>query len=174
MKRLALAFLIAAGPAAAEEALESRSLMEGKVTIQVPASFTPMSDEHRKLKYPGANAPALVLTDESSTVNIAIDQKPMAIAPNQIKELEAPMRQQFASAKLNSSGMRSINGNDFLVIDVDVPLTDGTNHNHIAITSLEGRMLIISYNCMLSRDANCGALGNRVIESIRLNAKPAG
>ncbi len=133
-----------------------------------------MSDEHRKLKYPGANAPSVVLTDESTTVNIALDHKPMAIAPNQLKELEAPMRQQFASAKLNSSGMRSINGQDFLVFDVDVQLPDGANHNHMAITSFEGRMLIISYNCMSSRDANCGALGNRVIESIRLNGKPGG
>ena len=174
MKRLAIALIFLIGPAGAEEALESRSLLEGKVSMQVPASFTAMSDQHRKLKYPGANAPALVLTDESTTVNIALDHKPMAIAPGQIKELEAPMRQQFASAKLNSSGMRSINGHDFLVIDVDVPLADGSNHNHMAITSLEGRMLIISYNCMLSRDANCGALGSRVIESIRLNDKPGG
>jgi hypothetical protein len=174
MKRLTLALIFLIGPAGAEEALESRSLLEGKVSMQVPASFTPMSDQHRKLKYPGANAPALVLTDESSTVNVALDHKPMAIAPDQVKLLEEPMRQQFASAKLNSAGMRSINGRDFLVIDVDVSLPDGTNHNHIAITSLEGRMLIVSYNCMLSRDANCGTLGSRVIESIRMTDKPGG
>ena len=172
MKRLTLALLIVIGPAAAEVALEARSLLDGKVTVQVPAGFTVMSDEHRKIKYPGANAPSLVLTDASTTVNLALDHKPMAIAPNQIKELEAPMRQQFASAKLNASGMRSINGRDFLVFDFDVQLPDGTNHNHLAITSFEGRMLIISYNCMLTRDADCGALGNRVIESIRLSGKP--
>jgi len=172
MKRLALALLIVIGPAAAEEALEGRTLLDGKVTLQVPASFKPMSDEHRKIKYPGANAPSVVLTDESTTMNIALDHKPVAIAPNQVKELEAPMRQQFASAKLNSAGMRSINGQDFLVIDVDVPLADGPNHNHMAFTSFQGRMLIISYNCMLSRNADCGALGNRVIDSIRLNGKP--
>ena len=71
------------------------------------------------------------------------------------------MRQQFASAKLNSTGMRSINGHDFLVIDVDVPLPDGTNHNHMAITSFEGRMLIISYNCMPSRNATARARQSR-------------
>jgi hypothetical protein len=168
MKRLTLALLILVGPVAAEEALEARSLLGGKVTVQLPGGFTVMSDEHRKIKYPGANAPSVVLTDESTTVNLALDHKPLAIAPNQIKELEEPMRQQFASAKLNFAGMRSINGQEFLVVDVDVPLPDGTNHNHLAFTSFEGRMLIISYNCMLSRDAQCGALGNRVIESIRL------
>ena len=174
MKRLSLALLIVIGPAAAEEALESHSLLDGKVTVQVPAGFAAMSDEHRKIKYPGANAPSVVLTDETTTVNLALDHKPMAIAPKQIPELEAPMRQQFASAKLNSSGMRSINGHDFLVFDFDVQLPDGTNHNHMAFTSLEGRMLIISYNCMPGRNATCAALGNRVIESIRLNGKPGG
>ena len=41
----------------------------------------------------------------------------------------------------------------------------------LRFTSLEGRMLIISYNCMPGRNADCGALGNRVIESIRLNGQ---
>ena len=36
MKRLSLALLIVIGPAAAEEALEARSLLDGKVTVQVP------------------------------------------------------------------------------------------------------------------------------------------
>ncbi len=125
-------------------------------------------------KYPGANAPSVVLTDETTTVNLAFDHKPMAITADQLPELEAPMRQQFAGAKLNSSGMRSINGHDFLVFDFDVQLTDGPNHNHMAITSLDGRMLIISYNCMPSRDGNCAAVGSRVIESIRMKGKPAG
>ena len=84
------------------------------------------------------------------------------------------MRQQFSGAKLNSSGKRTINGQEFLVFDMDVELSDGTNHNHMAFTSLDGRMLIISYNCMPGRKADCRALGSRVIESIRLNGKPGG
>ena len=172
-KWFAAALLAASGAlsAVAEEQLESRTLLDGKVTMLVPAGFAPMSDEYRQAKYPGGNAPAFVLTDESTTVNIAMDHKPNAIAPEQIKLLEEPMRQQFASAKINSAGMSTINGREFLVFDLEVELPDGPNHNHLALTSLEGRLLIVSFNCMPARLANCANLGNRVIESIQVNGK---
>ena len=171
--RLLLAVLCAAAtlPAIADEKLESRTLLDGKITMLVPAGYAPLSDEYRQAKYPGGNAPAFVLTDESTTVNIAMDHKPNAIAPEQIKLLEEPMRQQFASAKINAAGMRAINGREFLVFDLDVELPDGPNHNLLAITSLECRMLIVSYNCMPARQANCADLGNRVIESVQVKGQ---
>ena len=160
--------LLLASAAAAGQAAESRSLLDGKVTLLVPAGFAPMSDEQRKLKYPGDNAPALVLTDESTTVNIALDHKAIAFPPEALKDAVEPMRQQFASAKLNDAGLRTINGHEFLVVDVVVTLPDGPNQNHIALTSFEGRILVISYNCMLDRDPQCGEFGKRVIDSIQL------
>ena len=172
VKHLASILLVAAAlPAMAEEKLESRTLLDGKVTMLVPAEFTPLSDEYRKAKYPGGNGPAFVLTDESTEVNIAMDHKENAIAPEQLKLLEAPMRQQFSAAKVNSSGIRTLNGREFLVFDLDVALPDGPNHNLLAITSLEGRMLIVSYNCMPERHANCAELGNRLIESVQVKGK---
>ena len=89
------ALLLLVSAAAAEEALESRSLLDGKVTMQVPASFKPMTDEHRKVKYPGANAPAVVMTDATTTVNVALDHKPVKLTPAQVKDLEPAMRQQL-------------------------------------------------------------------------------
>ena len=67
--------------------------------------------------------------------------------------------------------IRAINGREFLVFDLDVELPDGPNHNLLAITSLEGRMLIVSYNCMPARHANCVDLGNRLVGSIQVKGK---
>jgi len=171
-KWLAAALLLATAlPAMAEEKLESRTLLDGKITMLVPAGFAPLSDEYRRAKYPSGNGPAFVLTDESTEVNIAMDHKQNAIAPEQLKLLESPMREQFSSAKINAAGVRAINGREFLVFDLDVELPDGPNHNLLAITSLEGRMLIVSYNCMPARHANCADLGNRLIGSIQVKGK---
>jgi hypothetical protein len=78
----------------------------------------------------------------------------------------------MAGAKINSAGVKTINGADFLVFDVTTPAPDGEIRNVMAFASLEGRMLAVSYNCSLARDANCGALGTRLIQSMSLKGNP--
>jgi hypothetical protein len=166
---LALAAALSVATAfAGDDALQPRKLLDGKVTMLVPAGFTVMADEQRKLKYPGPEAPALVLTDESTAVNIALDHKSLPIRPEELPELEATVRKQMEEAKLNSSGLRKLNGREFAVFDLDSDAPDGTVRNIMAMTSLDGKLLIVSYNCMVSRDAGCGVLGTRLIESIEV------
>lgn len=134
----------------------------------VPPGLIMMSDADKREKYPGEHAPAYVLTNEDWSVNIAFDHKKIPMKPGEAGELEAPLRKQMAGAKINGSGVRKLNGVEFLVIDADIRPDDLTVHNLIAVTSLEGRMLVISYNCILDIDPKCGALGPQLIESIVL------
>lgn len=166
---LAVGIALGMATAQAAEPLQSRVLLDGKVTMLVPAGLQPMSDAARKERYPGRNAPAYVLTNADSSVNIAFDHKQMPIEPSRIGELEAPIRQQMSSSKINSTGVRKINGADILVIDVDVDLPDGGKlHNLLTMTSYEGRLLAITYNCLLDHDPACAAIGPKMIESIKL------
>lgn len=168
-----LALSVLCGAAFADEQLQSRKLLEGKVTILVPSAFKLLSDVDKRVKYPGRNAPAYVLSSVDGTVNIAFDVKQLPTKPEDLPKIEAPMRQQFAGAKMNSSGIRKVNGNDLLVFDMDTPAADGTIRNLMVMTSLEGNLLVVSYNCLISRDPGCGALGNQLIGSIVLMPKPA-
>jgi hypothetical protein len=166
---LAAAVALGMGAAQAAEPLQSRELLDGKVTMLVPAGLQPMSDAAKKERYPGRNAPAYVLTNADSSVNVAFDHKQMPIEPGRIGDLEAPIRQQMSSSRINSTGVRRINGADILVIDVDVDLPDGGKlHNLLTMTSYQGRLLAITYNCLLDHDPGCAALGPKMIESIRL------
>jgi hypothetical protein len=122
----------------------------------------------KREKYPGANAPAYVLSNPDGTVNIVFDQKRVALKPEEISKLEDPMRAQFSGLKINSGGVRELNGVEFLVFDMETPGPEGNIRNVMAFTSLEGRLLAVSYNCQPSRDPECGALGNKLIESIVL------
>lgn len=155
----------------AATALETLALLNGRVTMSVPAGFAKMGDADRQVKYPGANAPSVVLTNSSGDVNIALDRKPVAIRLEELKDLEPVIKKQMAGAKINSSGIRKINGHDFLVIDMDTRAIDATIRNVMAMTSDGGRLLVISYNCPVSKDASCGVLGTQLIDSIRLGAQ---
>jgi hypothetical protein len=157
----------------AADALQQKTLLDGKVTMLVPASFSKLSDEARRIKYPGTNAPSLVLSNFAGDVNIALDHKSVELKPEQLKDLESGFRQQMAGATINASGIRTINGHQFVVFDMDTPAQDGTIHNLIAMTSHDGRMLVVSYNCSLTKDSACGALGTQLVGSIKLSSKPA-
>jgi hypothetical protein len=166
---LVSAILLSVGIARAAEPLQSRVLLDGKVTMLVPQNLTFMSEADKRERYPGRNAPAYVLTNEDWSVNLAFDHKQVPMKPTQVGELEKPMFQQLSGAKINSSGVRKVNGIDFLVIDADMDMPDEARlHNLITVTSLEGRMLVISYNCLLNFDPACAGVGPRMMQSIVL------
>ncbi|MBK8495133.1 MAG: hypothetical protein IPL50_08915 [Chitinophagaceae bacterium] len=53
--------------------LEKKEILEGKVEILLPKHFGIMPEEMLLLKYPSANRPTLVYSDENGTVNIAFN-----------------------------------------------------------------------------------------------------
>jgi len=174
-KIFALVAALSIGTAlAADEELKPRTLLDGKVTMLVPASFTVMSDGDRTTKYPGTNRPALVLTDATTTVNIAFGVQPMEMRPEQLRRYLEAARHNLPTHEgvtLNSSGIRTIHGREFMVVDMDTANSDGVARNIMAMTPFSGHALLVSYNCMVSRDAECGALGLRLIESIKVSGK---
>jgi hypothetical protein len=148
--------------------LQSRKLLDGKVTMLIPSGFGFLSESKKREKYPGANAPAYVLSNLDGTVNIAFDHKKVAMKPEEVSKLEDPMRAQFSALKVHSGGIRKLNGVEFLVFDMETPGPEGAIRNVMAFASLEGRLLAVSYNCLPSRNPDCGKLGHRLIESIVL------
>jgi hypothetical protein len=109
-----------------------------------------------------------VLSTEDWLVNITFDLKKIPLKPQEVRENEKPMRQTFSRSKINSSSVRKINGVEFVILNVDIAAGDATVHNLMAMTSLDDRMLLISYNCVLDVDPACGEIGPRIIESIVL------
>jgi hypothetical protein len=153
----------------AADALGSRTFLDGKLSMQVPITFVPMDAATKRAKYPGANAPAYVLTNGDGSTNIAFDHKQVAVSPDEIPKLEAPMREQFSGMKINSSGTRQVNGTSFLMFDFDSPSPEGDIRNLLLMSSLEGRLLVISYNCLPARNASCASMGRQLIESISIS-----
>jgi hypothetical protein len=162
-----LSMLLSARTYGADQ-LQSRKLLDGKVTMLIPTGFGFLAESKKREKYPGANAPAHVLSNLDGTVNIAFDHKRAAMKAEEVSKLEDPMRAQFSGLKIHSGGVRKLNGVEFLVFDMETPAPDGNIRNVMAFTSLEGRLLVVSYNCQPSRDLECGALGNKLIDSIVL------
>lgn len=166
----AVTCLLLASTAAQAGEPQRRSLLDGRVSMLVPADFAPMPKALIARKYPAGSAPNYVLTNHDATVNIAYDIKPLDVRPNQMNELLASLRQQMTYGTIRSSGIRRLNGYDYVIMEFDVTVGGDDIRNVMAMSSLGGKLLAVSYNCMLTRDAGCGVLGKRLIESIELTA----
>jgi hypothetical protein len=174
MKYLALFVSFAlALPALAQEKLELRQLIDDRVTMLVPGNFMPLEEKYRLLKYPGAGAPNFVLSDETTRFNLAAELKSAPMPPEALPELAKAIPAKLSQAKFHSAGMRTLNGHEFAVFDMDTPAEDGTIRNIMAMTSLDGKLLVISYNCLISTDAGCDLIGRKIIESIKLTQPEA-
>jgi len=169
---------LAAVSATATPNLAKRALLDGKLSLLVPASFKHMSEEMLRVKYPSERRPTTVLTNPEGTVNVAVNHTQNSLRPAQLSEAHAAMDQMFRnmypSAKWNQSEVVTINGRQFFVLDLRTPAIDTEIRNIMGGTSLDGRFLIITFNCTRELEPEWEAAGRRIIESASLPDQAVG
>src|SRR5262245_8646565 len=85
-----IAFLMAPDRAAAQSAqrqdvrLTEKALFDGAVTVLIPETFTLMSEELLRLKYPNERRPTVVFSNERGSVNLAANFTTNPVQPEQI------------------------------------------------------------------------------------------
>lgn len=133
------------------EGLELKTILNNKAEILVPADFEIMSEDLLKAKYPSGNRPTLVYTNEATTVNLAANHTANRIAlselPQALGAFTGQFEQLYPTAQWYRKEMTEINGRDFAVLELITPAVDTDIYNLMFVTSLDGRMLMFSFNC---------------------------
>ncbi len=137
--------------------------------ILIPESFTKMDEAMLQAKYPNANRPTLVFTNEDGTINLAINHTSSSVAPNQLEQLhqqlDTSIRQAQPKANWMFSGFQHYHGRKWTQLEFQSDAVDTKIHNMMIATSAQGRMLAISFNCT---DAHAGKwlnVGREMIKS---------
>jgi hypothetical protein len=161
--------LASALPAGAQE-FARREILDGRVSLLVPASFEPMSEEALRTKYPSQHRPAYVLTDATGAVNVAAGHSNFAVSPEQLvaahKGIEQSVRSQVPTAVWHRSEVLSKNGRPYLLFAHRSPGLDDDVENIMYIASVDGRLLTISFNCPAKADQQWLQYGQAIIDSI--------
>jgi hypothetical protein len=153
--------------------LAPRALLGGRVSVLIPSVFQPMSQELLLRKYSRPNPPSLVYANEATTVSIAFDHTPHRLTPSQLgaglAEMKKGMLQAAPTATFFRSELMTIHGRQFAVMDLRTPGADGVEiRNILAATSLDDRLLVISFNCTQPLEAAWLETGNKIIQSITI------
>lgn len=165
-----VAFALLAPVGALSQDLAPRMLLDGRVTMLIPVGFEPMSQEMLAAKYARARPPKLVLTNPDGSVNVAFRHTPTQVSPHDIPQVhvmaELTFQQQFPTAQWRNSETSERDGMRYFTLDVMTPAVDTDIRNIMFGTPLDGRMLLISFNCTRELDAKWGPIGQQIIDSI--------
>lgn len=157
---------------ASSQELASHTLFDGKVTMLIPVGFEPMSEEMLAAKYPRGEAPKLGFTNPDGSVNVATRHTPMQVGPQDValvhRFVEQTFQRQFPTAVWFGSTTGDRNGIPYFTLDFMTPAVDTSIRNIMLGTSLEGRMLLVSFNCTRELDDQWALVGRRIIDSITL------
>ena len=132
-----------------------------------------MPDDIKQAKYPTGQAPKNVLMNATATVNVAINHTQNSVTPAQIssmgKQLEPVLR--GSASAWNGTDERNIGGGKWVVYEYKVQAADTEIRNLTAMTSLNNRMLLISFNTTVDDESRWWPVGEAILNSMRLASR---
>ena len=156
----------------AEVVLSSRNVLDGKLELLLPKEFDLMSKELLEVKYPDVNRPTVVYSNGDGTVSIAINHTANAISYKELPQVLPAFEQQFNSIfpdiKWHKKELTKINKQDFIILQFETPAADMEIYNSMAITSLDGRMLMVSFNCPADALSQWKSRAAEIVGSIKV------
>jgi len=108
--------------------LQPTTVMNEKRLLLIPQQFSVMDEEMLRIKYPQERRPTLVFTNESGSVNIAINHTKDHFRQSEFGELHKQMdgmfRNLYPSATWFNSGIIDINGRNWFALNLRTPAID--------------------------------------------------
>jgi len=152
--------------------LAERALLDGAVSVLIPESFSLMSEELLRLKYPSERRPTVVFSNERGSVNLAANLTANAVRPEQIVELHKAMEGTFKNLYPSATWYRSEvitqDGRRYFVLDLLTPAIDTQIRNIMYGTSFKGRLLMFSFNVTRELEKSWLEVGQRMLSSVRI------
>jgi len=149
-----------------------RTVLSGKLEMLIPASFNLMDDDMLAVKYPmEGRRPSEVYTNEAGSVNVALNHTQNRHKASELHQNKQVLQKQFGhpTIKFIASNIRSINGQECIIMEFVSPAVDTRVYNLMYVTSLDDRLMIGTFNCTELLRSEWEPIGKEIINSIKLN-----
>jgi len=152
--------------------LDPATVMNGRLTVNLPRGFERMSQSMLEMKYPSESRPTVVFTNETGRVNIAMNHTADPVPPGGIPDVLDAMKRQFGTAyptiRWNDTGMIEQGGRTWGRLDCVTPAIDTRIRNIMIVTSLDGRLLLVTFNTVEELESTWAGPGRAIIDSVRV------
>ncbi|HLO38214.1 MAG TPA: hypothetical protein VK173_06990, partial [Lacibacter sp.] len=130
--------------------LETKSILNDKVEILIPKTFTLMDDATKKIKYPSQRAPSIVYTNEEANVNVAFSETSSRASQEALPEYLTVFISSFKTAHPNAqwegNGIVEINSRKVGYLELITEAVDTKIYNLLFFTDVNGKLLICTVN----------------------------
>lgn len=152
---------------------KSLNVLSGKVRMEVPGELGPMDAEMFELKYPTESpSNTIAYSNEDATVTLLISPRQEKATPGDLPKYQKMLFESFGknpSIDFRRSEIRKINNREFVVIEMVTPAADTRVYNLMFVTSLEGKLLMSTFNCTVEKLKEWQPLAEQIVKSVRVN-----
>ncbi|OMQ26933.1 hypothetical protein [Serratia oryzae] len=131
----------------------------------MPTTFSEMGKDVMKVKYPANNRPTQVYTNADTTVNFAFNYTANKIAENQLDAFSQQMKAMLANFSPKISKV-DVNGQKAVMFDFITPAADTEIHNLMLAMSVDGRLLLTTFNTTKEEAAQWLEVGRESLLSV--------
>lgn len=125
------------------------TFMDGRLTIEIPETFRPMTEKELEIKYPGKSRPGIAYTASSIAINLTATHTNEALLPSQIyqyhKLFEQEMKRTFPQSKWISNVEVRVDDQDCWLSQFRNQLIDMEVYNMVLGTSVNNRLMLITF-----------------------------
>lgn len=137
-------------------------------SIKVPKSLDIMDEETINIKYPYERAPKIVYTNEETSINLALQNQDDNMTNEQIPKYTRTMQKMFET-------MGEVKSVDFFVRDAHKvgeikfisQAVDTKIFNHMIFFSVDDKLEIVSFNCVIDYQEEWEIVSDLIINSIK-------
>ena len=125
-----------------------------------------------KMKYPSERRPALVYTNKTGGINVALNLTQNKASQNLIPTYQDNFVKTFEnlypSADWKSKGIKEINGQKIGYLELITPAMDTEIYNLIFFTDLDGKLLICTFNCTKKGMTEWTPIAKEIMNSLKI------
>jgi len=141
----------------------------GKFKMKIPKDFEVMSEEYLELKYPTDNRPKLVYTNEDGSINFAFNLDSAYLDDEKLTDYVSTVESLFSKTGYSVNRMDyEANGIKFYTLTLKTPAIDSVIYNYMTIFSIDGHLMVISFNCIDEYTDEWSDVSKFVIQSIKI------
>ncbi|PWU04289.1 MAG: hypothetical protein C5B52_01645 [Bacteroidetes bacterium] len=151
---------------------DTLKLLDGKVSLVVPNTLKPMSDELWKLKYPTAPRPEFALSDASGEVNLIMRNTGQPIDESQLEEFKDfqlnAIRENRPNLEVQAQGIKTINGKRVSYFKMITQARDLKIFNYYNFVAIDGRVVMFTFNCTTRLQKKWEVEAEKIIQSLHI------
>lgn len=147
--------------------------LDGMLTLSIPDMFRPMTDKEQEIKYPGGKRPHFAVTDDSTAINVTASYLDENAEPGQLYEYHMLFKQRVDTMRPDtewvSHELTTVNERRSWISQFRQQLIDVEVYNMVLGTSVNGRVLLITFNMPSALEDKWVPIASQILNSAEID-----